>query len=180
MITKDGREVAIENLTADNYIVPKGEERLYHCVVEVVNFDSKTGKRLSKPRIQKFGRKMFDAHIYHSLLKQGYSVTILHDPTKWIAEHKATIAASKKAQAEAAKAAEQKRFDEAVAAAAEKAAAAAVEKALAEERARVAAEAAEKEKAEAEAAEKAAKKAAKKAADANKAAGTTEAPSEGK
>ena len=169
MITKDGREVAIENLTADNYLVPKGEERLYHCVIEVTNFDRKTGKRLSKPRLQKFGRKMFDTHIYHSLTQQGYDVKIMHDPTKWIAEHKAAVAASKKAKAEADKAAEQKRFDDAVAAA--------VAKALAD---REAAEKAAREKAEAKKAAKAAEKAAKLAADAAQAAGTTEALSEGK
>lgn len=171
MITKDGREVALENLTADQYIVPKGEERLYHCVIEVTNFDRKTGKRLSKPRIQKFGRKMFDAHIYHSLTQQGYDVKILHDPTKWIAEHKAEVAASRKAKAEAEKAAQQKAFDDAVAAA--------VAKALAEKEAADAAEKAAKEKAEADAAEKAAK-AAKKAAEAGKEGEATAAPSKGK
>lgn len=170
MITKDGREVALENLTADQYIVPKGEERLYHCVIEVTNFDRKTGKRLSKPRIQKFGRKMFDAHIYHSLTQQGYDVKILHDPTKWIAEHKAEVAASKKAKAEAEKAAQQKAFDDAVAAA--------VAKALAEKEAADAAEKAAKEKAEADAAEKAAAKAAKKAAEAAKGSEATATPSE--
>ena len=170
MITKDGREVALENLTADQYIVPKGEERLYHCVIEVTNFDRKTGKRLSKPRIQKFGRKMFDAHIYHSLTQQGYDVKILHDPTKWIAEHKAEVAASRKAKAEAEKAAQQKAFDDAVAAA--------VAKALAEKEAADAAEKAAKEKAEADAAEKAAKKAAKKAAEAAKGSEATATPSE--
>lgn len=172
MITKDGREVALENLTADQYIVPKGEERLYHCVIEVTNFDRKTGKRLSKPRIQKFGRKMFDAHIYHSLTQQGYDVKILHDPTKWIAEHKAEVAASRKAKAEAEKAAQQKKFDDAVAAA--------VAKALAEKEAADAAEKAAKEKAEADAAEKAAAKAAKKAAESAKGSEATASPSEGK
>ena len=172
MITKDGREVALENLTADQYIVPKGEERLYHCVIEVTNFDRKTGKRLSKPRIQKFGRKMFDAHIYHSLTQQGYDVKILHDPTKWIAEHKAEVAASRKAKAEAEKAAQQKAFDDAVAAA--------VAKALAEKEAADAAEKAAKEKTEAGAAEKAAAKAAKKAAEAAKGSEATATPSEGK
>ena len=170
MITKDGREVALENLTADQYIVPKGEERLYHCVIEVTNFDRKTGKRLSKPRIQKFGRKMFDAHIYHSLTQQGYDVKILHDPTKWIAEHKAEVAASRKAKAEAEKAAQQKAFDDAVAAA--------VAKALAEKEAADAAAAAAKEKAEADAAEKAAAKATKKAAEAAKGSEATATPSE--
>ena len=152
MITKDGRDVALQDLTPEQYIVPQGEERLYHAVIEVTNFDRKTGKRLSVPRLQKFGRKMFDTLIHKGLLQQGYDVKILHDPTKWVAEHKAAAAASRKAQAEAAKAAEQKKFDDAEAAA----------KAAAE--------------AEAKAAAKAAKKAEKEAA----AAGADKAPSEGK
>ena len=32
MITKDGRDTPIEKLTAENYIVPKGEEKDYHAV----------------------------------------------------------------------------------------------------------------------------------------------------
>ena len=172
MITKDGRDVALQDLTPEQYIVPQGEERLYHAVIEVTNFDRKTGKRLSVPRLQKFGRKMFDTLIHKGLLQQGYDVKILHDPTKWIAEHKAAAAASRKAQAEAAKAAEQKKFDDAVAAA--------VAKALAEKEAeaKAAAEAAAKAAAEAEA--KAAAKAAKKAEKEAAAAGADKAPSEGK
>lgn len=114
MITKDGRDTSIEKLTAENYIVPPGEERSYHAVIEVVQYDPKTGKKLSKPRVQKFGRKMFDTHVRDSLRKQGYTVTILHDPNAWIAAHKEQSAAAKKA-------AEQKRFDDAVAAAVAKA-----------------------------------------------------------
>lgn len=139
MITKDGRDLPIAELTAENYLVPKGEEKYYHAVIEVVFFDQKTGQRLSKPRVQKFGRKIFETSVRASLLKQGYSVTILHDPNAWIKAHKEAAAKAAKAQAEAAKKAEQERFDAAVAAA--------VAKALAE-----------KEKAE-----KAEKKAAKKA-----------------
>ena len=48
MITKDGRDTPISNLTSDNYIVPKGEERSYHAVIEVEQYDQKTGKRLSE------------------------------------------------------------------------------------------------------------------------------------
>ena len=116
MITKDGRDTPIEKLTAENYIVPKGEEKDYHAVIEVVQFDQKTGKRLSKPRVQKFGKKIFEAHVLNSLRKQGYTVTILHDPNVWLKEQ-AAKAEQAKAEAEAAKAkAEQERFDAAVAA----------------------------------------------------------------
>lgn len=117
----------IERITPENYKVPKGEERSYHCIIECVQYDSKTGKKISVPRIQKFGRKMFESHVYSSLKKQGYNVIILHNPTEWlneqaeIAKKKAEEAAAKKAEeekalAEAKKAEDEKKFQEAVAA----------------------------------------------------------------
>lgn len=139
MITKDGRDTAIENLTAENYIVPKGEEKFYHAVIEVRQFDSKTGKRLSQPRVQKFGRKTFEINVLPSLKKQGYTVTILHSPHdyfKALAEKKAKdaeVAAAKAAEAEAeAKVAEEERFNAAVDAAVKDKLDAAVAKAVAE------------------------------------------------
>ena len=127
MITKDGRDTPIKDLTPENYLVPKGEERSYHCVIEVVQYDPKTGKKLSTPRVQKFGKKMFETHVQQSLRKQGYTVTILHDPTEWIKENQA-----KMEQAAAAKAkAEQDKFDAAVAAEVSKRLDAAVEAAVA-------------------------------------------------
>lgn len=121
MITRDGRDTPIEKLTAENYIVPKGEERSYHCVIEVVQYDPKTGKRISRPRVQKFGRKTFETSVRSSLQKQGYTVTVLHDPTAWLAEQREKAAELAKARAEEAKKAEQERFDAAVAAAVAKA-----------------------------------------------------------
>lgn len=121
MITRDGRDTPIEKLTADNYIVPKGEEKSYHCVIEVVQYDPKTGKKISRPRVQKFGRKSFETSIRSSLQKQGYTVTVLHDPTAWLAEQREKAAEIAKARAEEAKKAEQERFDAAVAAAVAKA-----------------------------------------------------------
>ena len=117
MITKDGRDTPIEKLTAENYIVPKGEEKDYHAVIEVVQFDQKTGKRISQPRVQKFGKKIFEAHVLNSLRKQGYTVTILHDPNAWLKEQAAKAEQQAKEQAEAKAKAEQERFDAAVAAA---------------------------------------------------------------
>ena len=121
MITKDGRDTPISNLTSDNYIVPKGEEKSYHAVIEVEQYDQKTGKKLSKPRVQKFGKKIFETSVADSLRKQGYKVTILHDPNAWIKEQQAKAAATAKAQAEAKAKAERERFDAAVAAAVAKA-----------------------------------------------------------
>lgn len=121
MITKDGRDTPIERLTPDNYIVPKGEERYYHAVIEVKQFDQKTGKRISKPRVQKFGKKGFESHIADSLRKQGYDILILHDPNAWIKDQQAKAAERAKADAEAKAKAEQEKFDAAVAAAVAKA-----------------------------------------------------------
>lgn len=139
MITKDGRDTAIENLTAENYIVPRGEEKFYHAVIEVRQFDAKTGKRLSKPRVQKFGRKTFETNVLPSLKKQGYTVTILHSPAEYFKAladkkaHDAEVAAAKAAKAEAeAKAAEEERFNAAVDAAVKDKLDAAVAKAVAE------------------------------------------------
>ena len=109
MIDKNGNDVPIEKLTKETYLVPKGEEGSYHCVIEVVQFDQKTGKRLSVPRIQKFGKKSFESHIESSLRKQGYTITILHDPNDWLKEQaKKRAEAAKKAEEEKAKAEEAK------------------------------------------------------------------------
>ena len=121
MITKDGRDTPIEKLTAENYIVPSGEEKDYHAVIEVVQYDSKTGKRLSHPRVQKFGKKIFEAHVADSLRKQGYTVTILHDPNVWLKEQAAKSEQAAKEAAAAKVKAEQEKFDAAVAAAVAKA-----------------------------------------------------------
>ena len=121
MITKDGRDTSIEKLTPDNYIVPKGEEKDYHAVIEVVQFDPKTGKRISRPRVQKFGKKIFEAHVSDSLRKQGYTVTILHDPNVWLKEQAAKREQAAKEAAAAKAKADQEKFDAAVAAAVAKA-----------------------------------------------------------
>lgn len=156
MITKDGRDTSLEKLTPELYIVPKGEERFYHVLIEMTTFDQKTGKRLSRPRVQKFGKKIFDTHVRESLTKQGWTITILHDPTAWVEKTKAEKAAAAQADAEAKAKEEQAKIDAAVEAA--------VAKALAAERAKVAKEQAEKEAAEAEAAAKAAAEAEAEAA----------------
>ena len=117
MITKDGRDTPIEKLTPDIYIVPKGEEKDYHAIIEVIQYDPKSGKKLSRPRVQKFGHKTFEQTVMASLKKQGYEITILHDPNAWLAEQKAKAEAKAKADAEAKAKADQEKFDAAVAAA---------------------------------------------------------------
>ena len=45
------KDVAIIDVTPENYIVPDNEKHLYHCVIEIKKFDSETGKRLSIPPV---------------------------------------------------------------------------------------------------------------------------------
>ena len=114
MITKDGRDTKIENLIPENYIVPKGEEKYYHVVLEIENYDRKTGKKLSKAYVQKIGRKIFETHVQASLMRQGYKMTILHNPTEWLKEQQAKAAEKAKADAEVKAEAEKAKFDAAV------------------------------------------------------------------
>lgn len=83
MQTKNGRDLPVEKLTPDNYAVPAGEEHLYHVVAEIKSFDQNTGVRLSTPRVQKFGQKMYEQIVSRELRHQGYTVTVLHDPRQW-------------------------------------------------------------------------------------------------
>lgn len=121
------KDVAIIDVTPENYIVPDNEKHLYHCVIEIKKFDSETGKRLSIPRIQKFGKKGYENSIAENLKKQGYTITVLHDPNEYIkaqAEEKAarTAAQQKAAEEKAAADAKAKAEAEAKAKAEEKAA----------------------------------------------------------
>lgn len=106
--TKDGTMVSILDLTADNFDCPKGEEARYHCRIEQVKFDSNTGKRLSTPRIQIFGKKEFENGMLHNLRQQGYTVEVLHNPTEWLKANAERIEREKAEKAAAAKAAAEK------------------------------------------------------------------------
>lgn len=73
------KDVTIEKVNDENYIVPANERHLFHCIIEVRKFNAETGERLSKPRVQKFGQKAFEI-VLPKLKQQGYTVTILHNP----------------------------------------------------------------------------------------------------
>ena len=105
MIAKNGRDFPIEQITSENYVVSSGEEHVYHVKIEVKQFNSKTGERISRPRIQKFGMKTWESSVRDSLRKQGYTMEILHDPNTWIAENRAQIESLKAQKRESEKAA---------------------------------------------------------------------------
>ena len=81
---KDGNFYSLDEITPELYVCPAGEERSYHVVQEVVEFTRK-GQRISSPRLQKYGQKIFETIMRDSLMKQGYDVKILHNPKEWIA-----------------------------------------------------------------------------------------------
>lgn len=127
MLTKDGKDVEILAINADNYKVPAGEEHLYHVKIEVKKFNADNGKRLSKPRIQIFGAKEYETTVKNDLIRQGYTLEVLHNPTEWLKEQGAAkAAAAEQTAADRKKAAEEKAAADAQAAeetkAAEKAA----------------------------------------------------------
>lgn len=115
--TEEGglRNAPLLEVTRENFVVPKGEEHLYHCRIERKQFDAKTGKRLSVPAYQIFGKKFFETFGLHNLVQQGYDVDVLHDPILWERDHAAELAAAKKAaeEAAAAKAAAEKEAERA-------------------------------------------------------------------
>jgi hypothetical protein len=89
------------------YQVPQREELLFHVEIEIRQFSPVTGKKISTPRIQKFGMKAWEG-IKKELEKQSYTIEILHDPNVWLAEQHAKEAAEKIAAEKAEKEANKK------------------------------------------------------------------------
>ena len=113
MLTKDGKDVDIIKIDADNYKVPAGEEHLYHVKIEVKKFNPDSGARMSRPRIQIFGAKEYETTVKNDLVRQGYTLDVLHNPTEWLKQQEAAkakaaeqTAADRKKAAEETKAAE--------------------------------------------------------------------------
>jgi hypothetical protein len=82
------KDVPIVEVTAENYIVPRGEEDTYHCKIEQTQFNPRNGKRLSRPRIQKFESKMY-AQLARNLRLQGWDIEVLYDPSEFLAAREA-------------------------------------------------------------------------------------------
>lgn len=81
-VVEQDNKVVEQDEETEGYVVPEGEEDLYHVeLCDKIQFDPITGKRVAKPFVQKYNAKIW-ATIYDALTKQGYNMTILHDPTK--------------------------------------------------------------------------------------------------
>ena len=77
------KDVSLLEVTAENYIVPVGEEETYHCRIEQTQFNPRNGKRLSRPVIQKFDAKMYPS-VARNLRQQGWDIVVLYDPTDFL------------------------------------------------------------------------------------------------
>lgn len=80
MLTREGKNLPLTEITAENYLVEDNERGFYHCRLERKLFDGASGERLSRPFVQKFDVKGFSV-LYRNLVESGYDVEVLHDPT---------------------------------------------------------------------------------------------------
>nr|DAW08647.1 MAG TPA: hypothetical protein [Caudoviricetes sp.] len=100
----------LDDVTMENYNVPKGEEGIYHVVLEVKEFDKNTGERKSTPTMQKFGVVAFETSL-SQLRHLGYNVRVVYDPTQYL---KNKQEAEAQAQAQAQEEAEAQRVEQAL------------------------------------------------------------------
>ena len=94
------KDVPLSEVTAANYIVPQREERFWHVLQEKVEFNRNTGKRMSRPVLQKYDTKSYPATLKY-LREAGYTITVLHDPIMWQQRNAQAAAAKSQALADA-------------------------------------------------------------------------------
>ena len=95
------KDVPLSEVTAANYLVPQNEVGFWHVLQEKEEYNRQTGKRMSRPVLQKYDTKAYPATRKY-LVDAGYTITVLHDPEAWA---KANAAAKAKADAQRAQAA---------------------------------------------------------------------------
>ena len=100
----------LDDVTMENYNVPKGEEGIYHVVLEVEEYDRSTGAKKSTPMLQKFGVVAFETSL-SQLRHLGYKVRVVYDPTQYL---KNKQEAEAQAQAQAQEEAEAQRVEQAL------------------------------------------------------------------
>lgn len=66
----------------DKYVAPEGEEGLYHVQLDKKGYNSETGEKLFKPRVQKMTIEEF-WHFNKNREGLGYEVTVLWNPEKY-------------------------------------------------------------------------------------------------
>lgn len=78
----------------EGYQIPEHERDCYHVALEARSFNPSTGEKLSKPRVQTYSRmtytNMRDQKPYSGF--HGFSVHVLHDPTRTTVAPKKAVA----------------------------------------------------------------------------------------
>lgn len=95
------KDVPLSEVTAANYLVPQNEVGFWHVLQEKVEYNQQTGKRMSRPVLQKYDTKSYPQTLKY-LRDAGYTITVLHDPEQWA---KANAAAKAQQEAQRAQAA---------------------------------------------------------------------------
>lgn len=113
------RDVKIEDVNAQNYIVPENERHVFHVKQEIRSYDQKTGRKISVPVVQKYGAKTFN-QIERQLRLQGWELEILYNPKAFLEEMKQVQKKSQADRKKLAEAAMEKKIADAVNAALEK------------------------------------------------------------
>lgn len=103
----------LDEVTVENYNVPKGEEGLFHAVIEVKEFNPKTGERVSGPRVQKFGVNAFET-AHPNLKRLGYDVRVVYDPTAWLEQQTKEAEERERQSAQSAEEAQKAAIEEAL------------------------------------------------------------------
>ena len=106
MRTKTNELVTLLDITPEQYEVRDDEKHLYHCRIELAQFDPKSGKRLSNPSLQKFNAKEVGGGMLSRLAKQGYTVDVLYSPeelNRKLMADKATAAKATVSKAQSAR-----------------------------------------------------------------------------
>ena len=106
MRTKTNELVTLLDITPEQYAVRDDEQHLYHCRIELAQFDPKSGKRLSNPSLQKFNAKEVGGGMLSRLAKQGYTVDVLYSPeelNRKLMDDKATAAKAPVSKAQSAR-----------------------------------------------------------------------------
>ena len=106
MRTKTNELVTLLDITPEQYAVREDEQHLYHCRIELAQFDPKSGKRLSNPSLQKFNAKEVGGGMLSRLAKQGYTVDVLYSPeelNRKLMADKATAAKATVSKAQSAR-----------------------------------------------------------------------------
>lgn len=91
------KDVQIKDVTAENFIVQKGEERYYHVKLTKVDFNKK-GKDNSKTYIKKFAARVYESPIGESIRKEYDNCEVLHNPKEWLENERNANEARKSAQ----------------------------------------------------------------------------------